>query len=168
MSEANALFGFGPEQVEMWQEIIRQRLAFDDEKLPLPNETNSSINAKDHLTRTNEWLLQELYSTPYLAELHRAMLMELMKNSKSSIYETRTQWQRQVVKFWFLDAAAMSSGRDYAASILGMDSELTVIPKESDDDDDDDEDIAAYNDTSQETGGLLKRLPYPALARQVV
>jgi hypothetical protein len=35
---------------------------------------------------------------PHLAELHRTMLMELMEKSKSSIYEARTQWQRQVVQ----------------------------------------------------------------------
>ena len=84
LSEADALFGFGPEQVEMWQEMIREKLAFDEEKLPLPNETDSSIKAKEHLTRTNEWLLEELYSTPYLAELHRAMLMEMIEKSNYS------------------------------------------------------------------------------------
>lgn len=109
--------------------------------------------------------LEELYSAPHLAELHRTMLMELMEKSKSSIYEARSQWQRQVVKFWFLDAAATSNGSDYATSILGMESELTItefIPN------DDDDDIATFDDEPQETGGLLKRPPYPALARQVV
>ena len=46
-----------------------------------------------------------------------------------------------------------------------MESELTItefIPN------DDDDDIAAFDDEPQETGGLLKRPPYPALARQVV
>ena len=91
------------------------------------------------------------------------MLMELMEKPKSSVYEARTQWQRQVVNFWFLDAAATSSGSDYATSILGMESELTItefIPN------DDDDDIAAFDDEPQEIGGLLKRPPYPVLARQ--
>jgi hypothetical protein len=68
--EADALFRFGPEQVEIWQELTHARLDFNEEKLPLPNETDSSIKAKEHLTRTNEWLLEELYSAPHLAELH--------------------------------------------------------------------------------------------------
>jgi hypothetical protein len=58
LSEADALVGFGPEQVEMWQEMMHERLVFGQEKLPLPNETDSSIKAKEHLTRTNEWLLE--------------------------------------------------------------------------------------------------------------
>ena len=91
LSEADAPLGFGPEQVEVWQELTRARLDFNEEKLPLPNETDSSVKAKEHLTRTNEWLLEELYSTPHLAELHRAILMELMEKSKSPIYEARTQ-----------------------------------------------------------------------------
>jgi hypothetical protein len=78
----------------MWQELTRTRLDFNEEKSPLPNETDSSIKAKEHLTRTNEWLLEELYLAPHLEELHRTMLMELMEKSKSSIYEARTQRQR--------------------------------------------------------------------------
>jgi hypothetical protein len=93
-----------------------------------------------------------------VASADRTMLMELMGKSKSSIYEARTQWQRQVVKFWFLDAAATPGGSDYATSILGMESELTITEFIPNDDDDE----------PQETGGLLKRPPYPALARQVV
>ena len=91
--------------------------------------------------------------------------MQLMEKSKSSIYEAHTQWQRQVVKFWFLDAAATSSGSDYATSILGMESELTITEFISNNDGDD---IAVFDDKPQGTGGLLKRPPYPALARQVV
>ena len=59
--KADTLFGFSPEQVEIWQELTRTRLDFNEEKSPLPNETDSSIKAKEHLTRTNEWLLEELY-----------------------------------------------------------------------------------------------------------
>jgi hypothetical protein len=80
--------------------------------------------------------------------------MELMEKSKSSIYKARTQWQRQVVKFWFLDAAATSNGSDYATSILGMESKLTIAEFIPNDDDDE----------PQEPGGLLKRPLYPALA----
>jgi hypothetical protein len=133
--EADALFRFGPEQVEIWQEPTRVRLDFNKEKLPLPNEVDSSIKAKEHLTRTNEWLLEELYSAPHLAELHQTMLMQLAEKSKLSIYEARTQWQRQVVKFWFLDAAATSNGSDYVASVLGIELELTItefIPNDDD------------------------------------
>jgi hypothetical protein len=95
------------------------------------------------------------------------MLMEMIEKSKSSIYEARTQWQRQVVKFWFLDPAATLNGSDYATTILGMDSEVTVIPN-GDGDDDGGGHIVAFDDAPQESGVLLRRPSYPALARQVV
>ena len=50
--EADVLFRFGPEKVEIWQELIRARLDFNTEKLPLLNETDSSIKAEEHLTKT--------------------------------------------------------------------------------------------------------------------
>jgi hypothetical protein len=62
-----------------------------------------------------------------------------------------------VVKLWFLDAAATSNGGDYAATVLGIESELTIT-----------EFIPNDDDEPQETGGLLKRSPYPVLAKQVV
>jgi hypothetical protein len=43
------------------------------------------------------------------------VLMNLMEKPKSSIYEARAQWQRQVVKFWFLGeygSALYAAGHD--------------------------------------------------------
>ena len=118
----------------------------------------SSMKAKELLIRTNEWLLKEL-----LADLHRSILSDMTKSSNRSSYIMRDQWERQVVKFWFLDSAATSIS-EYAASALGLDSELTVMATDGEDDDE----ISAFDDAPLDPGILMRKPAYPALNENTV
>ncbi|ERF75074.1 hypothetical protein EPUS_04856 [Endocarpon pusillum Z07020] len=89
----------------------------------------STSKAKERLTRTNERLLKQMYSTPHLAELHNIILAEITMDSTVSSYERRDMWQsdvlqRQVVKYWFLDSAGTTGG-EYAISSVNFDSDTT-------------------------------------------
>lgn len=168
LMEADTLFGFGPAEVEIWQAITDAQAESEKKKLSLPGDTASTFKEKERLTRINEWLLEALYSNTYLAELHRTMLGKMRTISNTDTLQAHTQWQRQIVKFWFLDAAATSSGGSYAPSTLGTESDLTVTHATSVDDYNSDEGIGAINDASQESTGLLIKVDHPIIPMRVV
>lgn len=130
--------GVSERDAEYWESLTKQEPT--GQKLLQLGELrdpDSNEQRKDRLTRTNEWMLGVFYAFPYFIELHRKILIleeiELRESSKSSdIHQWKEdRWslsettQRTMVKFWFLDSAAMSE-EEYATShIPGSDSDAT-------------------------------------------
>ena len=109
---------------------------------------NSDEQRKERLTRTNEWMLGVFNASSYLIDLHRQiMTMEIdrrrwvtaLVNNKlgelsssvgidswerhyGSTYETP---RRAIVKFWFLDSAAMSEEEYPSSQVTNSDSDAT-------------------------------------------
>lgn len=109
---------------------------------------NPDEQRKDRLTRTNEWMLGVFNASSYLIDLHqqimtleidrRRLITALIKNklgeSPSSVgidywegpygttYETM---RRAIVKFWFLDSAAMSEEEYPSSHVANSDSDAT-------------------------------------------
>ena len=103
---------------------------------------------KDRLTRANEWMLGVFNASSYLIDLHRQIMAleidrrrriaALVKNKLGepsssvgidyreghygSTYETT---RRAIVKFWFLDSAAMSEEEYPSSHITNSDSDAT-------------------------------------------
>ncbi|MCJ1388782.1 hypothetical protein MMC18_001632 [Xylographa bjoerkii] len=132
-----------PSDVEEWENITAKGLLSQSRlQLAAFDYPNRDEQQKDLLTRTNEWMLGVLNSFQYLNDLHRDIMaserrMHRMPNLDSSIFADQVQefynaiengegWRRVILKFWFLDSAAMSA-QEYAASqFAGSDSEATL------------------------------------------
>lgn len=168
LKHANELFGYGDVDVHGWRLLIEQESGNDGVKLQLPNEPGSISKAKERLTRTNEWLLKQMYSNPHLAELHRTILAEMTMDSTVSSYERRDMWQsdmlqRQVVKYWFLDSAGTTGG-EYASSV-NFDSDITILGPSTEDS----ETRSPVEDQPRDTEVIMLRQPsYPPLANNMV
>ncbi|KAH7149880.1 hypothetical protein B0J13DRAFT_605635 [Dactylonectria estremocensis] len=90
---------------------------------------------KDRLTRINEWLLQVRESHQYLSQLHRNIWYSQTKQksgSKSAPF--LKNWERIILKYWFLDSAAMTMEEYATSSLSGGDSEATFKRFEDDSD----------------------------------
>lgn len=133
--------GVSEHDVEKWESLTiqgstsQQQLQLGGLRDPNPGEQR-----KDRLTRTNEWMLGVFYAFPHFIELHRKIMdLEGITRRKSFQWEEHPdihQWEehrgsayetarRTIVKFWFLDSAAMSE-EEYAAShVVGSDSDAT-------------------------------------------
>ena len=119
---------------------------------------------KDRLTRTNEWMLGVFYAFPYFIELHRQImdwteitqretlhfsLLHRWTKTCEPAYEENAR--RTIVKFWFLDSAAMSE-KEYASSYFtSSDSDATfrVLDEEDEEDEADEEDGSSEDTVSQ-------------------
>ncbi|KAL8793872.1 MAG: hypothetical protein Q9195_003491 [Heterodermia aff. obscurata] len=126
---------FGSEQ--LWEEIKRETKT--DQKMRLLHvgePLEAEERSKDRLTRINEWLLGVFYAYPVLNDLHQEIMRrEITKLRKipsvsldESLYEPATAEEdprRKIIKYWFLDSAAMSDKQYPSSHMANSDSEAT-------------------------------------------
>jgi hypothetical protein len=123
LSVVDTILKVKDEDVSLWNNSSSIDAAEDEVKLKLPVFGDANNGYKERLTRTNEWLLAEKQLVPYLSQLQRTILTKMAKLYKLPIVPER-QWERQIMKHWFLDIAAMGE-EEYATSSIGGDSEAT-------------------------------------------
>ena len=152
--------GVSERDLERWESLTtldhtsQKRLRLGELRNPDPDEQR-----KERLTRTNEWMLGVFYALPYFIEVYRVILtLEETKQRKLSISLGKNQQEgkgkttgealprtivestdealrRTIVKFWFLDSAAMSEGEYADSHYVGSDSEATFRRPDEEDED---------------------------------
>ena len=134
---------------KLWESLTLEDHRYQEQlQLGGLKSLNLDEQRKDRLTRANEWMLGVFNASSYLIDLHRQIMtseidrrlrITALKEYKSgepsssvgiiywegpygSTYETM---RRAIVKFWFLDSAAMSEEEYPSSRVTNSDSDAT-------------------------------------------
>ena len=153
--------GVSERDLERWESLTtldhtsQKRLRLGELRNPDPDEQR-----KERLTRTNEWMLGVFYALPYFIEVYR-MILTLEETKQKELSRSLGKYQqegkgettgealprtilestdealrRTIVKFWFLDSAAMSEEEYADSQYVGSDSEATFRRPDEEDEED--------------------------------
>lgn len=144
--EADKLLGLTQSHIAEWEILSAQHAEERTERLLVLPDKNPAVSNTELLSRMNEWLLEVMFSSPYLAQWHRLMTSYLFHQNRVPFHARRAymasvsfgniilldrdEWERLLFKFWLLDGARSKGFGDHHAATIFTDireSEMTML-----------------------------------------